>query len=86
MLWRSFLSSLTENANGFTGAWPGNRPTCSSGTRYMAGQLRAFASGDRHNEVNEQMRNVAPSMTPEEIDGVAKHYATLNLLCCNSAR
>jgi cytochrome c553 len=42
---------------------------------YLAGQLRLFASGQRHNDINEQMRNVARSMTPEEIDGVAKYYA-----------
>jgi cytochrome c553 len=41
----------------------------------MAAQLRAFADGDRHNDINEQMRNVARNMTPEEIDGVAKYYA-----------
>ncbi|CAB3800634.1 hypothetical protein LMG28614_05233 [Paraburkholderia ultramafica] len=42
---------------------------------YMAAQLRAFANGDRHNDINEQMRNVARNMTPEEISGVAKYYA-----------
>jgi cytochrome c553 len=42
---------------------------------YMAGQLKAFADGTRHNDINEQMRNVARNMTPEEIDGVAKYYA-----------
>jgi cytochrome c553 len=42
---------------------------------YMAAQLRAFANGDRHNDINEQMRNVARNMTPEEIDGAAKYYA-----------
>ncbi|MEM5341782.1 c-type cytochrome [Paraburkholderia azotifigens] len=42
---------------------------------YMAAQLRAFANGDRRNDINEQMRNVARHMTPEEIDGVAKYYA-----------
>jgi cytochrome c553 len=42
---------------------------------YMAGQLHAFASGDRHNDINQQMRNVARNMTQEEIDAVAKYYA-----------
>jgi cytochrome c553 len=45
---------------------------------YMTGQLNAFANGTRHNDTNEQMRNVARNMTPEEIDGVAKYYATRN--------
>ncbi|HEY3597218.1 MAG TPA: c-type cytochrome [Paraburkholderia sp.] len=42
---------------------------------YLAGQLQRFASGERRNDINEQMRNVARNMTPEEIDGVAKYYA-----------
>jgi len=42
---------------------------------YLAAQLRLFASGQRHNDINEQMRNVARNMTPDEIDGAAKYYA-----------
>ncbi len=42
---------------------------------YLAAQLRLFASGERHNDINEQMRNVARNMTPEEIDGAARFYA-----------
>jgi cytochrome c553 len=42
---------------------------------YLAGQLRLFADGQRRNDINEQMRNVARNMTPDEIDGVAKYYA-----------
>jgi cytochrome c553 len=42
---------------------------------YLAGQLQLFASGARRNDINEQMRNVARNMTPEEIQGVAKYYA-----------
>lgn len=42
---------------------------------YLAAQLRLFASGERRNDINAQMRNVARSMTPEEIDGVSKFYA-----------
>ncbi len=42
---------------------------------YLGTQLRAFARGERRNDINEQMRNVARHMTPEEIDGVAKYYA-----------
>ncbi|NML30595.1 c-type cytochrome [Paraburkholderia sp. G-4-1-8] len=44
---------------------------------YLAAQLRAFASGARHNDINEQMRNVARQMTPEEIDSVARYYAAM---------
>ncbi|HEX3379502.1 MAG TPA: c-type cytochrome [Paraburkholderia sp.] len=44
---------------------------------YLAAQLHAFASGARHNDINEQMRNVARQMTPEEIDAVARYYAAI---------
>lgn len=44
---------------------------------YLAAQLRAFASGARHNDINEQMRNVARRMTPAEIDNLARYYAAL---------
>lgn len=42
---------------------------------YLAAQMRAFASGVRRNDINEQMRNVVRQMTPAEIDGIAKYYA-----------
>jgi cytochrome c553 len=44
---------------------------------YLAAQLRAFTSGERHNDINEQMRNVARQLTPEEIDSLAKYYAAM---------
>ncbi|MBB5466424.1 cytochrome c553 [Paraburkholderia sp. CI2] len=44
---------------------------------YLAAQLQAFASGARRNDINEQMRNVARQMTPEEIDAVARYYAAM---------
>ena len=42
---------------------------------YLATQLRSFASGDRHNDIDEQMRNVARQLRPDEIDSLAKYYA-----------
>ncbi|WP_233873082.1 c-type cytochrome [Paraburkholderia adhaesiva] len=42
---------------------------------YLAAQLRLFAAGDRHNDIDEQMRNVARQLRPEEIDSLAKYYA-----------
>lgn len=42
---------------------------------YIQAQLRAFATGTRHNDIQEQMRNVARHMTPEEIDTAARFYA-----------
>jgi cytochrome c553 len=44
---------------------------------YLAAQMHAFANGARHNDINEQMRNVARQLTPAEIDGLAKYYAAM---------
>lgn len=42
---------------------------------YLAAQLSAFASGERHNDAEGQMRAMARSMTPGEIAEVAGFYA-----------
>ena len=42
---------------------------------YLRTQLEAFASGARHNDIDEQMRNVARAMTPQEIDAASRYYA-----------
>jgi len=42
---------------------------------YLVAQLRNFASGARTNDSHAQMRNMARSMTPREIDDVATFYA-----------
>jgi cytochrome c553 len=42
---------------------------------YIQAQLHAFATGARHNDIQEQMRNVARHMTPDEIDTAARFYA-----------
>jgi len=42
---------------------------------YTRAQLQAFANDTRHNDINEQMRNVARNMTPAEIDAAAAYYA-----------
>ncbi|MGF6611260.1 cytochrome c553 [Paraburkholderia sp. WSM4175] len=52
--------------------WLGGRSAA-----YLAAQLQAFASGARRNDINEQMRNVARQMTPEEINAVARYYAAM---------
>ena len=44
---------------------------------YLAAQMHAFASGARHNDINEQMRNVVRQMTSAEIDSLAKYYAAM---------
>jgi len=42
---------------------------------YLRTQLAAFATGARHNDIGEQMRNVARRMTPEKIDAASRFYA-----------
>ncbi|MEJ0052170.1 MAG: c-type cytochrome [Methylovirgula sp.] len=44
---------------------------------YIKEQLLAFASGARHNDISEQMRNIARQMTPDEMDIAAHYYASL---------
>jgi len=41
---------------------------------YLKAQLLAFASGARHNDISEQMRNVARQMSPAEIDAAVHYY------------
>jgi cytochrome c553 len=43
---------------------------------YLKDQLEAFASGQRRNDINAQMRNVARAMTPAEIEEAAAYYAS----------
>lgn len=50
-------------------AWLDGQPS-----GYLRAQLRNFASGTRHNDISEQMRNIARRMTPAEIDDAARFY------------
>ena len=43
---------------------------------YIKAQLQDFKSGTRHNDVSQQMRNVARSMTATEIDAAGKYYSS----------
>ena len=43
---------------------------------YMKAQLQAFASGERRNDISQQMRNIARAMTPQEIEAAAAYYAS----------
>jgi cytochrome c553 len=45
------------------------------GQNYLAGQLQAYASGQRRNDVYARMRAVAAQLTPAEIDGLARYYS-----------
>ncbi|KAG8153609.1 c-type cytochrome [Burkholderia catarinensis] len=42
---------------------------------YTKAQLTDFASGARHNDASEQMRNIARNLTPDEIAAAADWYA-----------
>ncbi len=49
--------------------WLGGQPA-----DYLRAQLLAFASGARHNDISEQMRNVVRRMSPSEIAAAARYY------------
>jgi cytochrome c553 len=42
---------------------------------YLRAQLQAFALGARHNDISQQMRNIARQMTLAEIEAAAQYYA-----------
>ena len=42
---------------------------------YLRAQLEGFASGGRHNDIEQQMRNVARRMTQQEIDSASRYFA-----------
>jgi cytochrome c553 len=42
---------------------------------YLRTQLAAFASGERRNDIESVMRNIARHMTPAEIAAAAQYYA-----------
>ncbi len=43
---------------------------------YLEEQMQAFKAGSRHNDISEQMRNVARPLTGEEIAMLAVYYAS----------
>ncbi|MGE4502741.1 MAG: cytochrome c [Thiomicrospira sp.] len=45
---------------------------------YTIRTLKAYRSGERHNDVNQMMGNIAKQLTDEEIAGLAQYYANLN--------
>jgi cytochrome c553 len=50
--------------------WLGGQPDV-----YLKAQLQAFAAGTRHNDIGEQMRNVARGLTDQEIAAASLYYA-----------
>lgn len=45
---------------------------------YAVRTLKAYRSGERNNDVNAMMQNVAKNLTDEEIEGLAAYYENLN--------
>ena len=43
---------------------------------YLVTQLKAFASGARHNDISQQMRTIAPGMTQAEMEAAARYYSS----------
>src|SRR5262249_14557597 len=43
---------------------------------YLKAQLIAFATGERRNDISQQMRNIARAMTAQEIEAAAAYYAS----------
>ena len=50
--------------------WLGGQPAV-----YLRTQLEAFSSGTRHNDIGEQMRNIARRLTAVEIGAASEFYA-----------
>lgn len=50
--------------------WLGGQPAA-----YLKAQLQAFASGARHNDISQQMRNIARQMSAAEMDEATAFYA-----------
>ena len=50
---------------------------------YLVAQLRAFRSGERHNE---QMAIIVKPLTPQDIDDLAAYYTSLAPVSADSAR
>ena len=42
---------------------------------YLRTQLEAFSTGARHNDIGEQMRNIARAMTADDIAAASAFYA-----------
>ena len=63
--------------HGATAGGPIETPTLSRQSKdYLARQLHAFKSGDRHNDIYTRMRSIASKLTDREIEALAGFYAT----------
>ena len=64
------------SCHGATGYKTGSAWLEGESLTYLRTQLRAFASGSRHNDISGQMRNVARGMTYTEIEQASAYYAS----------
>jgi len=71
---RSIVSCAV--CHGPVGLVPGAPELRGQQRAYVEQQLQAFKSGLRHNDISEQMRNVARPLTAEEIAMLAAYYAS----------
>jgi cytochrome c553 len=55
---------------------PGAPRLVGESATYIRAQLLAFADGSRHNDISQQMRNIARQMTKAEIESAAQYYAS----------
>src|SRR5262249_23474850 len=62
--------------HGTIGYKPGTEWLEGESAVYLRTQLEAFASGERHNDISEQMRNVARGLTRAEMEQAALYYAS----------
>jgi cytochrome c553 len=67
--------SICSSCHGTTDAKLGTPWLDGQSAVYLKAQLQAFATGARHNDISEQMRNIARQMTATEIDEAARYYA-----------
>jgi cytochrome c553 len=63
------------SCHGTADAKPGTPWLDGQSAVYLKAQLQTFATGTRHNDISEQMRNIARQMTAAEIDEAARYYA-----------
>lgn len=65
------------SCHGFGAGGPVETPTLAGQhADYLAGQLRAYAAGERLNDVYGRMRTIASALTEDEITRLANYYAT----------
>jgi cytochrome c553 len=65
------------SCHGFGAGGPVETPTLAGQhAEYLAAQLRAYAAGERINDVYGRMRTIASALTEDEIVRLADYYAT----------